>query len=1050
VPSGWRGNLAFDPSDCRLHVLAVDLDGGPYHRDVRVARLWDGAEWRWADDWRVEGTQLLRPGMAPRPVGSWPERLEVDARGGVIARVLDGRRLEVLRDEAGSFLGMQRGSVRVSLVPEGVVASDGRTTLYTLWGTRVDATAGPAGKTVYGYDGSGLRTILWPDGAAIRLEADGTSGLGGRWRCTRTDNVVRIEGGDGRWTVTDTRAERVTTDGQGGTMRTRWEEGALAGWVDADGVAVELARDDEGRLESVRRDGETVARLSWAPAGLSELRDGAGPWRLFRDGEGSVTRRAEPDGRGPTFEVSAGHPRVVRRGAESAVVTWDPAGRPARLQAGPQGEARLDRDGAGRLVRVTDGAGGIWTLEREPGGAPRALLDPAGRRWELRTDESGHLTRLAGPDGIAWSATRSQGRLAQLTRGASRWSWLRDGAGRLTGVRDPEGRLTGIARDPFGNVVSVRLPDGSGHTLGRDELGRLRSVDDWRVARDAHGFATEVRGPGGALAGWSRDGAGRATGFGMGDVSFEFARDAAGRVSSVRAGEGEAERWRLDRDAAGRVSAVTAADGGQVQLSRDSAGLVVKVTDALGTLTLSRDLRGRIARVVAEHTWIVGRDVSGRVVRVEVDGMGAVGADYDPDGNVCLLRMPDGALVRRNASADAAELLATDHDGASVGTAGWTTDDSGLVLTLVAGGRVNLARDAGGRLVSALGPEGEWAEEAGLLRAPDGSKVRVDAAGRPTAVSLTEGGPWGLGAGEAAFRWEGDRLTGLDGSAGGASLVHDGLGRPTQLTLGDRTVAIQRDALGRLRRVGEQVLTGWDALLAIGRAPRVPFPNGIVARPGGAVLGDPRGHALLVPWAPPVRPWPTGWLRSVDAAEVGAGGRYVLPGGVLLGFLRAVDPLSGASTTPDRWPWIRRQPELAADVPLFPEADGNTDAPWDPSSFDRVRAWSDPLASLVEADWLPGGGSEPTEAPGLPWLPASFARTLPAPMAGHGAIALDEDPAGRLLLRAAIEGRPLDDDGILDAFLGVELRAEAVDLPGFRLPGPPFLGASLADSPFGH
>ncbi len=1050
IASGWRGAAAFDVRDCALHVLQVDLDGGPYFHDVRVARLWQGTGWEWADAWTVVDGRLLRPGRASVSVGSWPGRLEVDSKGRVTARVVDGRRVEVVYGEAGQFAGMRSGTVAVLLTAEGVEASDGRRAGYTLSGTRVDAVAAPAGTTVYTYENEALRTVQWADGGALRLEADGSSGLGGRWRCSANGQNVRIESSDGRWTVERDPEELVVTSPQGGGMRTRWKAGLLMGWTDSEGTRVDVERDPTGRVDGVRRGGEQLAALSWGETGLAELRSDAGAWRLVRAPDGTVLQRTEPDGRGPIREGVAGRLKGLRQGAESYVVTWDTQGRPSRVQRGAQGETRIERDAAGWIRRVTDGAGGVWAVERDPAGAPIVLVDPAGRRWNVRTDAGGRLSRVAGPDGIDVSIVRSEGRLSQVMEGARRWSWLRDAAGRLAGVRDPEGRLTALSRDPGGAVVSVRTPDGATLALGRGPLGRLRSIDQWRIARDSLGKVTEIRGIGGALAGWSRTRGGFVTGFGMGDVSFEFTRDAAGRIAAVRAGETDAERWRLNRDSAGRVAEVVPATGGRLSLARDSAGLVTRITDPFGTVTLRRDMRGRVDRVVADRTWTVGRDLVGRVVQVEVDGLGTVGADYEASGALRLLRLPDGSLIRRNESADAGELLATDQHGAAVGSAGWTRDDSGRLLTVQSGGEVRLDRDAAGRLAQSLGPEGEWSREAGRLRMPDGSALRTTAEGRPIALTLMRGGPWALAAGEATYRWEGDRLTGLDGGAGGASLLHDALGRPTQLTLGDRTIRIERDALGRLRRVGDDVITAWDALLSIGRAPRVPWANGVVARPGGAVLSDPRGHPLLVPWSPPLRRWPTGWVPTVAAAETGAGGRYVLPGGVLLGFLRALDPLSGIATTPDRWPWVPLDPEVAPDLALFQPPDGATSALWDPTVFDAVRGWSDPLWQMVEGGWLPGGAVEPAEAPGLPWLPASFARSVPAPVAGYGGLLLDEDVAGQLLLQAAMEGVPVDNDAVLDAFVGSELRAEALDVPGFDLPAPGFLGATLAERPFGH
>ena len=90
-------------------MFTVDLDAGPYARDVRLARTWDGDDWRWADDWRVRDGRALRPGRRPVPLSDLAEELEVDARGLVVARVLDGRRLVVTRDADGRFRGPVAG-----------------------------------------------------------------------------------------------------------------------------------------------------------------------------------------------------------------------------------------------------------------------------------------------------------------------------------------------------------------------------------------------------------------------------------------------------------------------------------------------------------------------------------------------------------------------------------------------------------------------------------------------------------------------------------------------------------------------------------------------------------------------------------------------------------------------------------------------------------------------------------------------------------------------------------------------------------------------------
>lgn len=1044
--------MTFEAATCAVHVAVVDLDAGAYARDVRLARVWDGTTWGWADDWMVRDGLVSRPGRSPVPTSEIQEALEVDAQGRVTSRTLDGRRTVIFRGDDGSFRGMGRGGASVRLTDEGGVATGDRTVTYERSGNRIDAVEGPNGRISYGYAGTALRTVQWPDSAVLRIEPDGTSGFGGRWRCERAGETTRIDlSGEQRWTVSREAAALVVEDPTGARMQTRWLGGRLLGWTDADNVRVDLTRNEAGRITSVKQGGDAVATLVWGGGGLTEVRDvGGGSWRLTRSSAG-VESRAEPDGRTLRREVVEGHLRVAHVGAETTTVAWDAQGRPSSLQVGGQGALRFDRDSGGALVRVQDGAGGVWLIERDGNSRATALTDPAGARWELREDASGRLDALTGPDGLRRTVVRSQGRISQYVVGGSRWSWPRDAGGRLAGVRDPEGRLTGLARDQAGRLVSLRFADGTGLALGRDAMGRLRSVGAWRISRDNQGRALEVRSAEGAIGGWSRDRFGRVSGFGMGDVTFEITRDTAGRIQSVRAGEFGEERWRLDRDSAGRVSAVTTADGRQTTVLRDSAGLVTRLADELGTTLLSRDLRGKISRVSAGHVWSVSRDVVARLVRVEVGDLGVVGADYERGGGLKLVRLADGALVRRNTSDDAGELLAFDRNGDSIGNAGWSLDASGRVIGLEASGPVTFERDPAGKLLESLGPTGQWTVELGLIRGPDATEVRLDPTGRPRSVQLATPGVWGLSGGLSTYRWgAGGNLTGVDGAGSGSVLVHDALGRLAALTLGERAVPLLRDGFGRLRQVGDDLLVGWDGLLEIGGAPRAPIEAGVVARAGGAVFADPRGYPIFVPWTGGLRPWPTGWNPGVDAAEFGPGGRFVVSGGIPVDLLRAVDPLSGTATSPDRWPWTPLTAELEPGASPFRAPDASTDAWWDAAPFDVHPPWTSPLAALCEVGLLPGGAPEPHDAPGLPWLPASFGRQIPAPVAGLGGVLLEEDTLGRLVLSAALEAEPVDTARILRTFLAEELASDAIDVPGVRLPAPPFLNDGLADSPFGH
>ncbi len=1065
LPTGWgwlgpvqpgemgRDAVVFDGASCAVRAFVVDVDAGPYARDVRVARTWDGDDWRWADDWQIRGAEVFRPGRKPALVVDLAERLESDAAGRVTARVLDGRRVEILRDPDGRFRGMAAGTARVWLddvdgVPDARATSSGGDTVgYDRHGLQLVAANADGRRTLYTYEGLALRSIAWADGGALRLETDGTSGTGGRWRCTRLGDSARLEAPGGlSWAL---EASAVADPG-GARAELIIEEGRLVGWNGPSGASATLERDTDGRVVGVKQAGENAVRIEYDGDVLSRLSMQGSAWGLSRSGAGTVASVLDPSGRQYRLETDAlGLAQSVAVGATATVAGRDSAGRPLRLRVGNQGEVRLEREGTGRIVKVHDATGGIWTIERE-GARAIAVVDAAGGRWALRRDALGRLVRVDAPDARGGRVVRQGDAVVQVqgaTGGA--WSFLRDASGALAGIRDPAGRLWGLARDAGGELRSVRNPLGESVSVVSDGGGRWARVGDRTVRRD-RGFVTEVAG----LAKWKRDDQGRTLAVDAGPVSFRLERDAAGRVTALVAGEA---RWSISRDAAGLSSGVSGE--GAVQLDRDSAGLVSRLVNDTGTLRIGRDLRGRVDTLKHEidghepSLWDLGRDAVGRVARAEGPGGLAVGADYDRGGELSLLRLGTGTIIRRNVSADAGEVLAIDARGDDIGWGQWVLDDAGLVSRLELRDSFDLQRDAQGLLRGVTGADGGWSWTGASVGGWDGLEARIEA-GRPVSLRLAADGEraWGLDAGEAEYRWDGQgRLLGLDGSAGRVSLEYDSLGRLTRFASGKLAVTVARDALGRLSRVGSAAVVGWDGLLALGEQVRVPMSRHAVARPGGAVLLDPRGYPFLAPWVGGILAWPGGLVPGVDAAETGAGGRLALPfAGPLLALFEATDPVTGtclACAPP--WPWASDRPELPPAASPTAAPDAFSPAPWDPALWDGTGGWHDPVDVLVGAGLL-GGASSVGGPPGLPWLPPSFAPKVPAPLVPWTSIVLDEDPVDALVLRHALDGEPLDIDAFLRAEVGAALAVECRLPPGLGPDLPGFVVQPLATEPLGH
>lgn len=1059
IPNGHslgRDTVTVDPDDCGVRVLVIDAAAGAYGRDVRIARVWDGNTWQYADDWRVINGQVERPGRRNTPLGSVTESLETDAAGRVLTRRAGGRLVSILRNEAGHFLGMAAGSLRAELQFDalgntiGAVATGDRGTRYTLEGGLVVASARGEATTHYGYENQLLRSILWPDSALLRIERDGTSGHGGRWRCTNRGNESQVVAPGGEVVrIQKSGIETTITGPSGAQVEVTWQGGLLAGWRDPRGVRTEIMRAPDGRIDVIKQDGKDRIRVGGPGSASTSLRIEGQDWTLQRNEAGAVVGRSGPDGRSVEREVdSLGFATRVSAGGEKWTAMRDAGGRPYRLQAGAVGDIRIERELSGAIAKVFDAGGAEWRIERSARGTPLTILDPAGGKWDLRWDGMGRLTGVASPDGHKIGVVRQGDLVSQVVIGsASRWSFLRDPSGRLAGFKTPTGSLWGLARDGAGRIVQARRPDGRSLSLSHDPAGALTRIAGVDIRRTATGAPTELVEGKRSLVRWKRDSAGRVTEVQAAGLEFGVEYDGAGNVVATRVGETRAP---ITRDGAGR-----AVSAGETTLSRDGSGLIALIESAGQVLKIGRDLRGRVERVsLLENDWRVGRDVLGRIATLSGPGGLEVGANWDPGGELAMVRLDGGLIVRRNTSADAGEILAFDAGGNEIGAAGWTLDDEQRVDTIIAGGTYKLARDSLGNVMAVEGENESWSRSDRHWGGWDGLDLRQsDETIWELSVSAEGDRVWGLEAGTAMLRRGADGvLTGLDGVAGGASLVHDPLGRLVQYSAGGRDLVVSRDGFGRLTRIGATEVAGWDGILRWGEQTRAPIARFAVARPGGVLLFDPRGFPLLLPWVGALRAWPTGFVPGIETAELGPSGRVAVgAGGPFVSLVDAVDPLSGQVTAGALiFPWTTPATEPPPALSPWASPDAASKRDWDPANWSAQDNWGDPAAVLVGLGLLPGGPAETDGIPGLPWLPASFASELSPALAHTGGIELDEDPVDAYVLGRALAAEPADLNGLFRALLGAELAAEIALPAGVGPALPPFLAAPLASEPFGH
>lgn len=1013
----------------------VDLDGGPGFAEVRLARGVIGGKEVWLDDWSVVDGQLLRPGRDPVVLARAGVAVEVDELGRVVARARDGRRLEILRADDGSFVGMRAGTVSVRLDGDGAVASDGRKVRYVREDGRISSVTDPAGRrTRYVWSNGALGEIVWADGTRARL-AVGQIDAGGRWSCTRDGARTRwVAPGGGTWLLDEDEEGRVLLDPAGARTRDLRVEGRLVGWIDPRGGRTEIA--DDGRTGSV--EDPTGARWTWArdAGGIARL---AGPmgatWVIQRDKSGAISQILDPAGRTTAWtHTTLGAPQRRTFGGGSWAWERDHDGRISTIRPPSGGEVRLGRDTAGRVVKVADGTGAAWTVLRDENGQVRVLTDAAGVAWALKRDALGRISMITEPSGRVVSlARRDDDRLSMITVGLDeRWELLRSGSGALTGVRDPLGRLTGFDRDPIDRIRAVRRADGATFSVERDAAGDVVSVGGMRVRRDGVGRALSVGTTGAALV-WTRDGAGRVVGVDGPGVSLVLGRGADGAIREVRVPGQPAVV--IDRDQAGRLVRATGAV--PVAVDRDVRGLVIALRrEGAPILRLTRDLRGAVAQIlIGEQTWSLLRDGAARILRSEgPDGL-SLGVDRDPAGLPRLIRFGDGGMARISRSHEAVDLVVLDAGGAREGGAAWAWDVAGRLEQLRGAAEYRMRRDPLGLLIAAEAGARTWSWSAAAIQGPEGASIELDERGRPRKGRMPEGAPaaWGVASKEIGWVVDEDgAMREIAGGRGSVRLAHDGVGRLLTWTGPDGKVDVVWDALGRIARVGADAVEGWEGLMAWGAQRRVVIPGVAVARPGGGVFYGPDLRPVSTLHAGDLETAPGGLPFGPATGETAAGGRFApLLGGPLLGLLDAVEPFSGQPTGGEaRFPWSPPRWEAGASPSPWPDPDSSAQVPWDPAPWRPTSPWSEPLQLLAGIDVLPAGGPAGERAPGLPWLPASLASDWPQVLPDPLADVDEEEPEVAWVLQHALRGEAAGAEDLTTMILKKELSAEMLDLDG--------------------
>jgi len=524
--------------------------------------------------------------------------------------------------------------------------------------------------------------------------------------------------------------------------------------------------------------------------------------------DGKLMTVTDPLGNETAFEYDGFGRRVSRTDATGTVrlFEYDACGRRTATTVRAAGGADLERvrtefDGAGNIAvlemdRITPDETerierfydlrGFLAEERLPGGAVRTICaDGLGQVVREEEQPLDHATEYV------WDARRRLVEKRAIRAGAATsTTFTYDALGNLVRTTDPLGRATEFAHDSGGNPSRVTTPDGkvatyvwdgrgelrSGEhtdgdvslveTYGYDAAGRLASETRNGLTRsytyDAHGRLRSTSAGGQELRSYDYDAAGRLVRATDPAGGIDYTYDAAGRLVAKVAGN---QRQTFEYDGLGRLVRGTdrAEDGSEVTVTRSYDGFGNLLTDAQGGMGVTKTYAGRKPATLQTPNmrYDYAYDAAGRVASVDRDGRRYVDYAWMPGARKVASRTHPDSGLRSEFSYD--ELGRTTRVNTT--TPGGAAD-ADFMATYNAGGLLATQARADGSLAETL----DYDALGRLLE----KTVTVAGADRTTTYR---------------YRPDSDRLASIANTRDGSD------------------EAIEYDALGRITRAGDSVLT---------------------------------------------------------------------------------------------------------------------------------------------------------------------------------------------------------------------------------------------------
>lgn len=545
-----------------------------------------------------------------------------------------------------------------------------------------------------------------------------------------------------------------------------------------------------------------------------------------RDGQGRITRIADPEGESLTYEYDAAGDlvKVTDRAEQATRFTYNATHLLLDIEdARGIKPVRNEYDANGRLIRNIDAFDKVIEYTHDLANRREIIADRLGHSQLLEYNARGNIVREVDSNGketlrtfddrdnlltetnpLGHTTTRTYDAASNLTSVTdhlgNRTSFTYNTRGQDLTVTDGRGKVTTNTYDANGNQLSTTDPLGNTTAFTYDSKGNLLTVTDAesavsRYEYDSNGHITREVDALGIESTYTYDRNGR--------------RLTRSTPRTASAGS-ETLTWTYVYDALGRLTQVTAPDGLSAHTVYDPLNLILETVDKQGRrIKNTYDGMGRLLQTVfpdgtsesstydAEGRRLTQTDRGGRTVRYE----------YDAVGRLVKTVYPDDSSVT-NAYDDAGRLVATTD--ARGNTASFTFDAAGRRVKVrdAQGNETVFTYDAVGNQTSVTDAKGEttvyeYDDGNRLIRTrfPDGTtqELAYDRTGRKTSETDAAGQATRFGYDVSGsltsvtdalnqvtrytYDEQGNRTTQTDANGHVTSFEYDKLGRLTKRTL---------------------------------------------------------------------------------------------------------------------------------------------------------------------------------------------------------------------------------------------------------------------------